>query len=66
MEGTETLAAATVEEVQGVLKIFGAVSDFIIGKISDVVDVVMANPLLLIPIGVILLYTVIAVFKRLF
>lgn len=56
----------TVAEMNGLLELLGSVFTFIIGKVSDVVDLVMANPLLLIPIGVVLLYTIIATFKRLF
>lgn len=59
-------AAATSSDITSVLEILGSVFTFIIGKISDVVGVVMENPLLLIPIGVVLTSTIIAVFRRLF
>lgn len=59
-------AAATSADVESVLGVLGSVFTFIIGKISDVVGIVMENPLLLIPIGVIMTSTIIAVFRRLF
>lgn len=60
------LTAATVEEVTGVLNILKNIADTILGCVGSVVDVVMSNPLLLIPIGCVLLYTIIRVFKTLF
>lgn len=60
------LAAATAADIQSVLAVLGEVFTFLIGKIGDVVTVVMENPLLLIPIGVILGYTIIAMFRNLF
>lgn len=60
------MTPATAEQVTGVLAILKEVVDFLIGAIGSIVEVVMANPLLLIPIGVILCYSVISVFKRLF
>lgn len=65
MEGAAQ-TAATAADVTGVLNILKTVVDFLIGCISSIVDVVMANPLLLIPIGVVLTYSVISVFRRLF
>lgn len=58
--------AATVSDVSGVLSIFQAIVEFVLTQIGKVVSIVMANPLLLIPIGVVMLYTIIATFKRLF
>lgn len=58
--------AATAADVTGVLTILKEVFKFIIGAMADIVDVIMANPLLLIPIGVVLTYTIIRVFKALF
>lgn len=60
------MTPATADQVTGVLAILKEVVDFLIGAIGSIVEVVMANPLLLIPIGVILCYSVISVFKRLF
>ena len=62
------MEAATSAEVTAVLDVFvlKTVVTFLFNSITALVDVVMANPLLLIPIGVILCYTVISVFKRIF
>lgn len=60
------LTAATAADVQGVLAVIGEVWTFLASKVADVVTIVMENPLLIIPIGVILSYTIIALFRRLF
>ena len=60
------MEAATSTEVTAVLDVLKTVVTFLFNSITSLVDVVMANPLLLIPIGVILCYTVISVFKRIF
>lgn len=60
------LEAATAADVTGVLTILKSVVTFMIESISDIVTVVMANPLLLIPIGVVMTYAIISVFRRLF
>lgn len=60
------LEAATSADVTGVLSILGTVVTWLFSQIAAVVDIIMANPLLLIPIGVIMAYTVIKVFRRLF
>lgn len=57
---------ATVEQLTGVLELLGSVVTFFFGKIGSVVTIVMENPLLLIPVGVVMAYTVISIFKRLF
>lgn len=64
METTAT--AATSEQVLAVLGILQDIASAILEMVGSVVDVVMANPLLLIPIGVVLLRTVISVFRALF
>ncbi len=60
------LAAATAADMTSLLEVLGAVFTFVIGKIGDVVTIVVENPLLLIPIGVILMATIIATFRNLF
>ena len=62
--GTST--AATSADITSVLDVLGTVVTWLFGKIGDVVSIVMSNPLLLIPIGVIMAYTIIKVFRRLF
>ncbi len=61
-----TLEAATSADLTSVLGLLGTVAEFILGKVVAIVDVVMSNPLLLIPIGVVMLRTIISVFKSLF
>ena len=62
----ESATVATSASVTAVLEILGTIAKFVLGLVSDIVAVVMANPLLLIPIGVVMLYTVIKVFRSLF
>lgn len=62
----QVLTAATSESITGVLTILKTIASFILGMVSEVVEVVMAQPLLLIPIGVVMLRTVISVFRSLF
>lgn len=65
MEETAS-TAATSAAVTTVLEVLGTIAKFILGLVGDIVEVVMANPLLLIPIGVVMLRTVISVFRSLF
>lgn len=60
------MAAATSEQITGVLTILTDIAKAILACVSSVVQLVMANPLLLIPVGVVMLYTIIRVFKALF
>lgn len=62
----ETVTAATSSDITAVLDILKAIAEYILGMIGSVVDVVMAEPLLLIPIGVVMLRTVISIFRNLF
>lgn len=62
----QVLTAATSESITGVLEILKTIASFILGMVGDVVTVVMEQPLLLIPIGVVMLRTVISVFRSLF
>lgn len=62
----ESATVATSASVTAVLEILGTIAKFVLGLVSNIVAVVMANPLLLIPIGVVMLYTVIKVFRSLF
>ena len=63
MEGA---TAASAEQITSVLNVLKVVFEFIIESLGAIVEVIMANPLLLIPIGVVLTYTIIRVFKALF
>lgn len=60
------MIAATGEQITGVLTILTDIAKAILTCVSSVVELVMANPLLLIPVGVVMLYTIIRVFKALF
>ncbi|MDD3999975.1 MAG: hypothetical protein PHX62_03675 [Bacilli bacterium] len=60
------LGVVTAESVTSLLGILGSVFTFIVGQFTALVDVVMSNELLLIPVGVILTLTIIKIFKRFF
>lgn len=64
METTYTVA--TSEQITAVLDILKAIAEYILSMVGNVVEVVMAEPLLLIPIGVVMLRTVISIFRNLF
>ena len=60
------LDATTSADITGVLNTLKTIAEFILGMVGSIVDVVMSQPLLLIPIGVVMLRTVISVFRSLF
>lgn len=60
------MTAATGEQISAVLTTLTDIAKAILGCVGSVVEVVMANPLLLIPVGCVMLYTIIRVFKTLF
>lgn len=57
---------ATAENITGVLNLLGTVVTWFFSQLAEVVKIIMANPLLLIPIGVVCAYTIISIFRRLF
>lgn len=57
---------ATTTSIESVLNLLKTIALFILDMVVGVVDLVMSQPLLLIPIGVVLLRTVISVFRSLF
>lgn len=63
---TTALTPATAAEVKGVLGIFEVVMTAIFNGVGKMAEIVMHYPLLLIPIGVVMTYTVIKVFKAIF
>lgn len=65
MEGS-TSAVATSADITAVLGLLKTIAEYILEMVVSVVDIVMSQPLLLIPIGVITLRTVISVFRSLF
>lgn len=66
MEETVTSSAATSASITSVMELLKTIASFILDMVVDVVDLVMSQPLLLIPIGVVMLRTVISVFRTLF
>ena len=63
---TEGATLATSASVTAVLEVLKTIATFILSLVSSIVDVVIASPLLLIPIGVVMLRTVISVFRSLY
>lgn len=61
-----TPTAATSEQIQGVLTILVDVAKAMFDAVGHVVAMVMANPLLLIPIGVVMAYSIVKLFKYIF
>ena len=63
----ETAAtAATSSQVTAVLEVLGAVFTYLVGKISDIVELIMSQPLLLIPIGITIGYVIFRFFRMIF
>lgn len=60
------LADVVTPTITSVLTQLTEVFTWLIGKIGDLVTVIMAQPLLLIPIGITLSYVVVRFFKMLF
>ena len=58
--------AATTADITAVMEVLKSIATFILGMVGGVVDLVMSQPLLLIPVGVVMLRTVISVFRALF
>lgn len=61
-----TATAATSAQVTGVLEVLGAVFTYLVGKISDIVELIMSQPLLLIPIGITIGYVIFRFFRMIF
>ena len=64
--GGSTPAAATSTSITEVMELLKTIASCILDMVVDVVDLVMSQPLLLIPVGVVMLRTVISVFRTLF
>lgn len=54
----------TATAIQGVLDLFTPIITFVLDAVGDVITVILAEPLLLIPIAVVMLFTIIATFRR--
>lgn len=57
---------ATAEQINGVLDVLGSVFTFLVSKIGDLVSIIMAQPLLLIPIGITIGYVILRFFRSIF
>ncbi len=53
-------------DVTSVLETLGAVFTFLVGKIGDIVTIIMGQPLLLIPIGITIGYVIFRFFRMIF
>lgn len=63
----ETAAtAATSSQVTAVLEVLGAVFTYLVGKIGNIVELIMGQPLLLIPIGITIGYAIFRFFRMIF
>ena len=60
------MTAATGEQITGVLTILTDIAKALFEAVGSVVEMVMANPLLLIPIGVVMAYSIVKLFKYIF
>ena len=60
------LTAATSAQITGVLDILVSIARSLFTAVGDVVTMVMAYPLLLIPIGVVMAYSIVKLFKYIF
>lgn len=62
----DAVTAATSNDITSVLNTLGSVVTYLFGQLSSLVNIIMQNPLLLIPIGITLTYVVIRVFRTIF
>lgn len=63
---TAVSTPATASQITAVLEVLGAVFTYLVGKISDIVDLIMGQPLLLIPIGITIGYVIFRFFRMIF
>lgn len=59
-------STAVQNSIPAILESLGGVTDFLIDKMGDMVNLVLEQPLLLIPIGVVLTLTVVKLFRSIF
>lgn len=57
---------ATTEQVGSVLTLLTDISEVMFSSIGTVVEIVMSQPLLLIPIGIVMSYSIVKLFKYIF
>ncbi|UKI58235.1 MAG: hypothetical protein L6V81_02005 [Clostridium sp.] len=58
MDAAATANAVTADSIKSVLDVLGSIFTFLVGQIGSIVDLVMSQPLLLIPIGITLSYVI--------
>ena len=61
-----TPTVATSQDISAVITLLQGIATSVLGMVGSIVEVVMSQPLLLIPIGIVMLRTVISVFRSLF
>ena len=64
-EATVSFAAATVEQIQAILDIFGVVFEFFISKMSILLQWFIGNPIGLISLAVITISAIVLLFRSL-
>lgn len=60
------MEVAQTTDMTSILELLGSVFTFLTGKITAIVSIIMAQPLLLIPIGVTLGYVIFRFFRMIF
>lgn len=60
------MEAATTTDITTVLDTLGSIFTYLMGQIGTLCELVMAQPLLLIPIGITLAFVVVKFFKYIF
>ena len=57
---------ASGTDVTSLLDVLKSVFTFLVGQLSDLVEVIVSNPLLLIPIGITIAFVIVKFFKYIF
>lgn len=57
---------ASASEVTGLLTVLESVFTFLVGQLTSLVNIIVANPLLLIPIGISIAFVIVKFFKYIF
>jgi len=60
------MVAATAAQVTAMLEVLGAGVTWTLSQIGSVIELVLSQPILLIPVSVTLIYTLINVFRKIF
>lgn len=57
---------ASASEVTGLLEVLESVFTFLVSQLTSLVNIIVANPLLLIPIGISIAFVIVKFFKYIF